>query len=308
MTTIQWFINGILPTSEERSQISTSWWEIRNAIESKLDFIISSKLTWSYIRKTKISPIDDLDIIFKLSCWNSTYIWKDSDKNEARIHINEWYHNNHPLKNYTIYQDWKYYISPNKVLNKIKDRIQEKYSTTPDIKRNWECVTAYLSSYDLSIDCMPYAWIQNEEYILIPTSGNDLYWKKSNPKNDEDRINELNNETHFDWKLKWVIRIIKYWNKHRNYWVSLRSYLLECLVYRALRYESNYNLSYTEMLKIVISDIYNNSNRNILDIPWYDYIYFWLTDTQWDRIKWLLSDLRDKLEEWEDEFITYLKD
>lgn len=70
MTTIKSFIQDISPDQDEREQIAISGKTIRETIEWKLDIIRSSKLTGSYIRHTKISPIDDLDIIFRIKAGN----------------------------------------------------------------------------------------------------------------------------------------------------------------------------------------------------------------------------------------------
>ena len=307
MVTIKSFVQDISPDQDEIDQISTSGKSIRDTIGWKLDIISSSKLTWSYIRHTKVSPINDLDIIFHIKA-KDTYIERcDSDQKKCKIYIKEWDIDTHPLKDYTTYDNYRYYISPNKILNKIKSCVAEKYSTTPNIKRNWECVTAYLSSYKLTIDCMPYTWVLDEDYILIPTSWNDLYWKKSNPDLDKKRIDELNDEYHFDWKLKKVIKVMKYWNNYKNTWVKFRSYVLECITYYALKNQSwLYEWSYTDILKQVISYLYNKQYHNILDIPWYDYIYYDLTDDQWEKIQSLLSDLYSKLNTSEESFIWYL--
>ncbi len=308
MATIQWFINEISPSSDEITQISTSWNVIRNTIESNIDFISSSKITGSYIRGTKISPIDDLDLIFSLNCRDSAYLWEDSTQKKAKIYIYEWSYDEHPLKNYTVYQDWWHYISPNKILNKIKTTIRDRYSQTTDISRRWECVTTYFSSYDLTVDCMPYLWVKDNDFIFIPTSWNDLYWKKSNPDQDKKSINELNDNEHFNWKLKWVIRIMKYWNMNKNSWVKFRSYVLECIIYHALKWKTQlYTWTYTEILKSLIRTLYNNTNHNILDISWYDYIYYNLSTEQWGRIQWLLHTIWNKINISEDEFISYLK-
>ena len=154
---------------------------------------------------------------------------------------------------------------------------------------------------------MPYTWVSDDEYILIPTSGNNLYWKKSNPDLDKAKIDELNSPEHFNWKLKGVIKVMKYWNKYKNTWVKFRSYVLECIVYYALKGNPFvYTASYTDILKQVIKYLYNKQNHNILDIPGYDYIHYNLTDEQWQKIKDLLNILWSKLSESEEDFISYL--
>ena len=82
--------------------------------------------------------------------------WEDLERKECKIYINTGFYNEHPLKYFAVSQNGKWYISPNMVLNKMKAKIKERYSTTPDIKRNGEAITVYLSSYDLTIDCVPY--------------------------------------------------------------------------------------------------------------------------------------------------------
>ena len=308
MTNIKSFIQDISPDQDEREQIATSGKTIRETIEWKLDIISSSKLTGSYIRHTKISPIDDLDIIFCIKAGDTYIEWIDLKQKKWKIYIKDGSYDSHPLKDYAVYSNGKYYISPNKILNKIKSCIAETYSTTSDIKRNWECVTAYLSSYDLTIDCMPYIRVSDKNYILIPTSGNDLYWKKSNPDLDKEKIDELNNPEHFNWKLKGVIKVMKYWNKYKNTWVKFRSYVLECIIYYALKSQSwLYTASYVDILKQVINYFYNKQYHNIPDIPGYDYIYYDLSNEQWEKIKWLLETLWSKLNESEEDFISYLK-
>lgn len=306
MATIQWFINEISPSIDEISQVSTSWTTIRETIEWNLDFITSSKLTGSYIRRTKISPIDDLDIIFHLKgMWDTFCEWNSSNLNKCRLILKDESYNDHILKNYVTIENNKYYISPNKILNKIKATIKERYPQTTDIAKNWECITTYFPSYDLTIDCMPYTWVSQQDYILIPTSGNDLYWKKSNPEMDKEKINELDDENHFNWKLKWTIKIMKYWNIYKNHGITFRSYVLECLIYDILK--NNTNLSdYITIFKKVIEWIYNKQYKVVIDIPWYDYLYFWMEDDQWETIKGYLSTLYSKLDS-EDNFISYLK-
>lgn len=306
MSTIKSFIDEISPSEDEISRISTSWWRIRDILESKLDIFSSSKLTWSYKRNTKISPIDDLDIIFYLKWMWDTYVErKNSDRKECRLWMDRDTYTTHILRDYVSYENNLYYLSPNKILNKIKREIESTYSTTPNINRNWECVTAYLSSYELTIDCMPYTWVNNEDFILIPTSWNDLYRKKTNPDLDLERINSLNND--YNGKIKWIIKIIKYRNAHKNTWPKFKSYVLECIVYQTLKLKDLYYSSYVDILKEVIIYLYNQVNLKILDIPGYDYIYYNLNNEQWKRIQWCLEIMRNNLLKSEDDFISYLR-
>ena len=282
---IQSFINSITPSSDEIEQASTSWWNIRSTIESKLDIFWWSKLTWSYIRKTKITPIDDLDIVFNLKAWNTT-IRQSSISWRYYVTIDSLYEGSHPLRNFTKYDysDGRYYVSPIMITNKMVEKIKETYSSTPYIKRNWECVTVNLSSYKLTIDCTPCIWVKNESYILIPAWWNNLYWKRTDPDKDIEVTNKLNSADYYDWKYKWVIKLMKYRNEYIAPY-EMRSYVLECAVYSAIwvNYLWLINDDYRTILKWVVFYLINNSNQTVIDIPWYEYLSFWFTDNQWSK-------------------------
>ncbi len=306
MVSIKSFLEDITPNQSEILQASTSWTKIRDTIEKKLDYINHSQLTWSYKRHTKISPIDDIDIFFQLFAGNATLEhWYSNDK--YRVYLDEGVYNIHILKDFTVYYNSKYYLSPNKILNSIKRAISESYTSTPDIGRNGECVTVYLSTYDMTIDCIPYMTVNDKEYYLIPTSWNDLYRKKTNPQLDENKINELNDSNNFNGKLKDIIKIMKYWNKYKNPTMKFKSYLIECIVYRALLFKSK-NITYIEMLKFVIESLQFKMHRATLDIPSYEEIPYNLNDMQRDKIKRSLWEMLQKLNQSEDSLIAYLKE
>lgn len=284
------FIQEISP--KNRSAVSVSWAEIRKTIEWWSSVIIDSYLTGSYSRHTKIDPIDDLDIFFKVNFWNTDTINYTDGK--VKIYITGEYAS-HQLKDYSTYSEGRYYISPIKLINHIGAIVRSSYTTTSEQNRNGECYTVYLSSKDLTIDCVPFAWVTSKDYLLIPSWWNNLYWKKTNPKTDEEKIDELNNE--YDWKLKWVIKIMKYWNKNKNTWVKFKSYVLECLIYFAFKNTCNTAMSYTDLLKQTVAYIKNNVlyHKHISDLPQYAYMYYPLDDAQSNRLCSKLDELYWKL-------------
>ncbi len=295
------FINEISPKNS--SQISISWNKIRDTIKSKSSIINSSFLTWSYARSTKIDPIDDLDIFFNIKFSNTEI--KNTDK-WILILTKIWTYDSHQLKNYTVFDDKlkRYIISPIQLINHIWKIIKETYISTNEQNRNWECYTVYLSSYNLTIDCVPYAWVTEQDYNLIPKWWNNLYWKKTNPKKDQEIIQETDNL--YNWKLKWIIKVMKYWNKNKNTSKKIKSYILECLIYYAFQKKCNKNMNYVELLKNTIEYIYNNIENycNIIDLSWYDCMHYTVDK---DRVKLKLQDLYNKLSFWETKIIDYLK-
>lgn len=303
------FVSLISPGQTEIDQISTSGNTIRYRLENGMGFITESFLTGSYKRKTKFSPIDDLDIFFKLSGGSTFY--KKLNDNDFVVYVKDsTARDSHVLRDYFTYNVGKdrYELSPIKLLNAIKNKIQSSYSNTPDIARNGQCVTAYFSSYSLTIDSVPCLGIKDESFYLIPKWGIGLLWKKANPKIDEEKINLLNDTDHYNWKLKGAIKVLKYWNRHRNSGISFKSYTLEALIYHGLNIDPDYSLSYVEVLKKAIIYIYNNvdNHQNILDIPWYEYMYYSMDTNQKERLKSSLSTLWSKLINWDDTFTSYL--
>jgi hypothetical protein len=87
-----------------------------------------------------------------------------------RIYIQSDKYDTHPLRDFAVYKDSAYILSPNKILNNIQKCIDTTYKSTSDIARDGECITVYLSSYDMTIDCIPYIGVIDESYYLIPTS------------------------------------------------------------------------------------------------------------------------------------------
>ncbi|MDD3119815.1 MAG: hypothetical protein PHF46_00190 [Candidatus Gracilibacteria bacterium] len=293
------FINEISP--KNTFQVSISGNKIRETIKCKSSIISSSFLTGSYSRSTKIDPIDDLDIFFNIN-FSNTQI--ENSNNGIKIFLTGDY-NNHQLKNFCTYENYKYYVSPIQLINHIGKIIGETYATTNKHSRNGECYTVNLSSYSLTIDCVPYTGVRNEDYLLIPAGGNNLIWKKTNPKVDKEKIDELNSENNYNGKLKGIIKIIKYWNKNKNT-SKIKSYTLECLIYYAIQEKCNKDMLYIDLLKNVLDYIYDNikSYCNIIDLPQYDCIQYYVNK---ERINFKLLEFYKNLNISEEHTINYLK-
>ncbi len=294
------FINDTSPRNN--SEVSVSWNEIRNTIESNSDIVSSSFLAGSYIRRTKIHPIDDLDIFFHINFSNTRI---QSDTNGTKICLKGDI-DSHQLKKYSTNELGTYYVSPIKLINHIGTIVKESYTTTNEQHRNGECYTVYLSSKLLTIDCVPYAWVNEHDYMLIPSGWKDLYWKKTNPKIDKDTITDM--DATYQGKLRWVIKIMKFWNKNKNTWVKFKSYILECLVYFAFKNKCNVQMSYLQLLFHTVSYIHNNvvAHRNIHDLPEYQYMYYTLEWDQRTRVLEKLTLLISYINSWEEYTISYL--
>ncbi|AFM26123.1 hypothetical protein [Desulfomonile tiedjei] len=176
----------------------------------------------SFARMTKIRPLDDIDMMICLHAQGSVYAesWGHCD-----ITIRSAGSNLGPLCN-----DGTFTLNSRKVINKFVSHLSSvpQYKNAA-IKRNLEAAVLNLTSYMWSFDIVPCFFTEPDAwgrtYYLIP-DGNGA-WKKSDPRNDRDRVTRVN-QTHKGNILN-VIRIMKYWNR-RPTMPSMASYLLETMI------------------------------------------------------------------------------
>lgn len=175
----------------------------------------------SYSRKTKIRPLDDIDLMFILHAQGATYQEYEED-------IKVFNTNGHSL--FSDFQfDNSLEVNSIKVVNKFKEFLKgvPQYKNA-DIKRNQEAVVLELQSYEWVYDIVPCFMtspeLDNRSYYLIP-DGNG-HWKKTDPRID--KVNLVTAQGQQDVSVIDVIRLIKFWNA-RPSMPSIKSYTLEAL-------------------------------------------------------------------------------
>ncbi|WP_232241039.1 nucleotidyltransferase [Serratia plymuthica] len=141
----------------------------------------------SFARRTKIRPLDDIDLMFGLSAQSATYailsdrITLTSSGESSRLH------------NYR--HSGANTICSVRILNAFKNRLQDiaQYAQA-DIRRNQEAVTLKLVSKDWNFDIVPCFITRADDfgktYYLIP-DGNG-HWKFTDPRIDRDRVTDIN--------------------------------------------------------------------------------------------------------------------
>lgn len=141
----------------------------------------------SFARRTKIRPLDDIDLMFGLSAEGCTHTIH-SDKitlnaREGATRLNKFKSSGSET------------ISSIRILNHFKNKLKEisQYELA-DIKRNQEAVTLKLTSKTWNFDIVPCFRSAEDSfghsYYLIPDgSGN---WKKTDPRIDKARTTDLN--------------------------------------------------------------------------------------------------------------------
>ncbi|HHV9312460.1 TPA: nucleotidyltransferase [Escherichia coli] len=148
----------------------------------------------SFARRTKIRPLDDIDLMFGLTGQGATYtilsdrITVTSSGEGSRLH--SYRHSGADT------------VCSVRILNAFKNRLQDiaQYAQA-DIRRNQEAVTLKLVS--------------------------NGHWKFTDPRKDRDRVTTINVQN--NGNVLNVIRAVKYWQR-RPTMPSMSSYLLETLI------------------------------------------------------------------------------
>ncbi len=206
----------------------------------------------SFARRTKIRPLDDIDLMIGLSA-QGAYYTEYSDKIEITVNPET------NLKSFC--NDSTNTLNSIKIVNKIVNKLSDvpQYRNA-QIKRNQEAATLNLKSYDWTFDIVPCFFTDidiynNRTYYLIPDGKGN--WKKTDPRKDRNRAQAIN-QKHGGYVLN-VIRIIKYWNK-RPTMPTMSSYLLENLI---LNYYDNQNNCASQYVDIEIPNIFDYISTNI---------------------------------------------
>lgn len=193
----------------------------------------------SFARKTKIRPLNDIDILLLLNergiNVEISYKQKASDYGVnmtavCRVKITD---ASSPLQ---AFADNKGYVNSIKILNRIKHHLA--YVTNyqkADKNRRMQAVTLNLKSHPWTFDIVPaipiYDYSDKVTHFLIPDGyGN---WIRTNPKIDAQNITSAN--TQHKGELLPALRFLKYWNE-RKHKPSLASYYFETLVVQTFKY------------------------------------------------------------------------
>lgn len=244
------FANEIGMDSNDISQVSKSYNHIKDIIRNKSDEDKIPKLKdtnsfyqiGSYVRGTKIKPLDDFDMFIILHSKNTKYSQVDSFTYKLTSDGDS------PLNNFINDQN---NVSSISILNSIKTALNESFKSEPT--RNQQAICLELPSYNLNIDIVPALAINYSENYLIPKGNRSAYWKLSNPKIDEEIVNNLNKK--HNGNIKPAIKIIKYWNKYK-FNSSIRSYHVEAMAYHIFSNRYFPIATIHEALRVFFDNIY----------------------------------------------------
>lgn len=235
----------------------------------------------SFARRTKIRPLDDIDIMIALMGQGCTY----SEDAWGKVTINV-------PDDCEAYKNYKHTTSNtlnsvrvvNEFVRKLSEIDQYKSAT---INRNQEAAVLNLKSYDWAFDIVPCFFTTEDGlgrtfYIIPDGSGN---WKKTDPRKDRDRVTAINSSC--SGNMLNVLRLVKYWQRRRTM-PTMQSYLLECMVLNHFEYKG----SCSQYQDMELADVFDYISDNIFSsVP---------------DPKGIQSDLNDKLS-WDEKMKISIK-
>lgn len=171
----------------------------------------------SFNRRTKIRPIDDIDIMICMSGEGKRTYTKIGEA----FYING--SDTDSINN--LLTDNTSYLNSTKVINRFISKLSKLNDyNKAEMHKNHEAATLQLRSYTWNFDIVPCFYTDTNYYLIPDGKGN---WKQTDPRIDNNRVTDINQK--FSGKLLDLIRLIKYWN-NRKITIKISSYLLECMI------------------------------------------------------------------------------
>lgn len=186
----------------------------------------------SFARKTKIQPLDDIDILVLLNGKGTEVKQSPNSVFTYCLKINSSFA---PL---SLFNNDYGYVNSTKVMNRIKSYLSSVSNyKQAEIKKTMQAVTLNLKSYAWTFDIVPAVPVVNTfdeiDYYLIPDGWGN--WIRTDPRIDSKNITEVNLK-HLGRFLP-TIRLLKYWN-FRTHKPRLSSYYFETLAIQTFQYSS----------------------------------------------------------------------
>jgi hypothetical protein len=199
----------------------------------------------SFSRRTKIRPLDDIDLVSCMSGEGSTYA-ATTALNAFEISVPD------GTRLRALCHDHTNKLNSRKVINRyIQGLSKVPQYRRAEIRRDGEAAVLELTSRTWSFDIVPGFFTKPEAngrtYYLIPDGGGN--WKKTDPRLDQENVTRIN-AAHGGHVLN-VIRAAKYWNR-RPTMTTMPPYAFECMV---LDYYRTKALLASEFVDLEIRDL-----------------------------------------------------
>lgn len=235
--TIHTALNNLLQTEltlnpKHISRASVSHNYIRNLLENKNDednlfprLIDGDFLSGSYRRRTKIHPLDDVDVMMVMDGSGLIVV-------ENGIPVNVEVRGSGDTDNPLLQHMGVNSLLSSRTVRDLFEKTLRKSHPKSKVADDGPAVNVWLDSNNMGIDVVPCFHIipkdESQDYYYIPEGGTSEKWIKTNPKIDEmisDRLHAKHNEL-----FKGLVRLAKYWNKIFN-GDAIKSYHLETLLW-----------------------------------------------------------------------------
>lgn len=225
-------VNKINLSQPQITQGSRSHQHIRELLDNKwrsnerFPWLVDGDfLSGSYARGTKISPLDDIDVMMILDGHGLVPLYNGIPL-EAEVRGNG-YAGSPIIQHFNA----SGHIDSTSVLRIFQEALRDTYPNST-IRKDEQAVNIKLDSYGLGLDIVPCFHIVprdgSQDMYYIPMGRGDGRWKNTNPKIDEE-ISNLLHARHNEM-LKPVVKLLKYWNRLQN-GDCLRSYHVEVLAW-----------------------------------------------------------------------------
>lgn len=188
----------------------------------------------SFSRRTKVRPIDDIDIMIGLNgyllYWNENFF----NYKNCSIHLKQ------DVQDSGLWIDClneDKSLNSTKLLNKFKSALTNiSHYENAIIHRRQQAITLKLSSYEWNFDLVPCFYTTSDAYLIPNGNGG---WMKTNPEKDQEFVTFVNQK--HNGKFLELVRLVKYWNT------------------KAFDRKANIPSSY--LLEVMLTDYYSSKER-----------------------------------------------
>lgn len=159
----------------------------------------------SFARRTKVRPIDDIDIMIGLNGY--LLYWHEDiyDYKNCSIHLKQDVQDSGLWKD-CLNEDKS--LNSTKLLNKFKSALTNiSHYENADIHRKQQAITLKLSSYEWNFDLVPCFHTTSGVYLIPNGKGK---WMKTDPEKDQELVTSINQK--HNGKFLELVRLVKYWN------------------------------------------------------------------------------------------------
>ena len=164
----------------------------------------------SFSRRTKVRPIDDIDIMIGLN--GHLLYWNDNiyDYTNCSIHLKP------DVQTSGLWEDClneDKSLNSTRLLNKFKNAlINISHYESANIHRRQQAITLKLSSYEWNFDLVPCFHTTSGVYLIPNGKGG---WMKTNPEKDQELVTSINKKHNGNFLE--LVRLVKHLIEKQRY-------------------------------------------------------------------------------------------